>query len=542
MITDQKEFDYIVIGSGFGGSVSAMRLAEKGYSVLVIEKGKRWKLDEFPKTDWNLPKYLWMPLIKWFGFQKLTFFKEVFVISGVGVGGGSLVYANTHMLPKESFYTNKLWSDFKDWKTVLAPYFKKAQFMLGSEKYGKDNAEDLVLKEVAEDMGYGNSYTSVDGVGVYFGDTNKETDPYFKGLGPLRKGCTECAACMTGCRHGAKNTLDKNYLWMAENMFGAEVLPETVVTKIENQNDEYLIHTESSTSLFSKNKKIYRSKGLVVSGGVLGTMDLLLRQKYVTKTLNNLSDKLGENILTNSEMLSGVGGADRKLNNGIAISRIFSPDENTNIEVVKFPNGSGSMMHLGTLAVGPGSPPVRTAKLIGQLITKPLAFLKLFFTWAPADRGIIFLIMQTLENSMRLKLKRGIFGTSMTMINDSNQRVPTYIPAGQEALHRYAKKVNGIAMNALTEVTLGLASTAHILGGCPMGKTKEDGVVDERFKVHGYNNFYVLDGSIMPCNLGVNPSLTITALSEYAMDHIPAKNGTTVQTLEQRMATVSANG
>ena len=534
-----EQYDYIVIGSGFGGSVSAMRLAEKGYSVLVIEKGKRWKLDDFPKTDWDLPKYLWMPFLKWFGFQKLTFFKEVFVISGVGVGGGSLVYANTLMKPKENFYTNKIWGGIKDWKTVLAPYYKQAQFMLGSEKYLKDNAEDLVLREVAEDMGYGNSFTSVDGIGVYLGDTNKEVDPYFKGLGPLRKGCTECAACMVGCRHGAKNTLDKNYLWLAENEFGAKVLPETLVTKIENINDEYLIHTESSTSFFSKNKKVYRSKGLVVSGGVLGTMDLLLKQKYVTKTLPSLSDKLGENILTNSEMLSGVGGADRKLNNGVAISRIFSPDENTNIEVCKFPNGSGSMMHLGTLAVGNGSPAVRTAKLVGQIITKPFSFFKLFFTKAPADRGIIFLIMQTLENSMRLKLKRGIFGTTMTMANDSNQKVPTFIPVGQEALYRYAKKVNGIPMNALTEVTLGLASTAHILGGCPMGLTKEEGVVDEYFRVHGYKNFMVLDGSIMPCNLGVNPSLTITALSEYAMANVPVKEGTQVKTLEKRLADIS---
>lgn len=532
---EEKVYDYIVIGSGFGGSVSAMRLAEKGYSVLVLEKGKRWKTTDFPKTDWNLPKYIWVPLLKWFGFQKLTFFKEVFVISGVGVGGGSLVYANTLMLPKENFYTNKIWGGIKDWKTVLAPFYERAQFMLGSAKYTKDNAEDLVLKEVAEDMGYGDSFKSVDGVGVYFGDTKKEVDPYFKGLGPLRKGCTECAACMTGCRHGAKNTLDKNYLYLAENVFGAKVLPETLVTKIENIEGEYLIHTESSTSFFSKNKKVFRSKGLVCSGGVLGTVDLLLKQKYKTKTLANLSDKLGDNILTNSEMLSGVGGADRKLNNGVAISRIFAPDENTNIEVCKFPNGSGSMMHLGTLAVGNGTPAVRTAKLIGQLIKHPISFLKLFFTKAPAENGIIFLIMQTLENSMQLKWKQGLFGKRMTMVNESNQPVPTFIPAGQEALYRYAKKVNGIPMNALTEVTMGLASTAHILGGCPMGKTKEEGVVDEYFRVHGYKNFLVLDGSIMPCNLGVNPSLTITALSEYAMSNIPAREGSKVETLAARL-------
>lgn len=539
-VMQQEAFDYIVIGSGFGGSVSAMRLAEKGYSVLVIEKGRRWQPKEFPKTDWNLPKYLWMPFLKWFGIQKLTFFNEVFVISGVGVGGGSLVYANTHMMPRESFYSNKLWSHFKDWKTVLTPYFERAKFMLGTTQYKKDNPEDIVLKEVAAEMGKADSFKSVDGVGVYLGDSAKETDPYFNGLGPLRRGCTECAACMVGCRVGAKNTLDKNYLWFAENMFGAQVLAETLVEKIEHVNGEYRIHTKSSTSWFSKNKKVYRSKGLIVSGGVLGTVDLLLKQKYIHKTLPDLSDKLGENILTNSEMLSGVGGADRKLNHGLAISRIFSPDENTQIEICKFPDGSGAMMHLGTLAVGPGSPPVRTAKLLGALLTHPITFLKLFFTKAPSDKGVIFLIMQTLENSMRIRLRRGLFGSSMSMVNDSKQGVPTYIPVGQDALYRYAKKVNGVPMNALTEITLGLASTAHILGGCPMGKTKQDGVVDDFFRVHGYPDMYILDGSIMPCNLGVNPSLTITTFAEYAMDHIPAKGANKVKSLDERMKQVAA--
>lgn len=536
----KSTFDYIIIGSGFGGSVSAMRLAEKGYSVLVIEKGKRWRAKDFPESDWQLSKYLWMPLLRWFGFQKLTFFKEVFVISGVGVGGGSLVYANTHMMPRENFYTNKIWSHFKDWKQTLAPHFERAKRMLGTVQYQKDHAEDEALREVAAEMGKAGSYQSVDGVGVYLGDVHRETDPYFNGLGPLRKGCIECAACMVGCRHEAKNTLDKNYLWLAEQVFGTTVLPETVVEKIEFVNDEYVVHTRSSTSFFSPQPKQFRSRGLVVSGGVLGTLDLLLKQKQLHKTLPLLSDRLGENILTNSEMLSGVGAADRKLNNGLAISRIFSPDENTQIEICKFPNGSGSMMHLGSLAVGDGHPVVRTVRLLGSIARRPLQFFKLFFTKSPADRSVIFLIMQTLQNSMRLHLKRGLLGTRLSMKNDSGQPVPTFIPIGQEALYRYAKKVNGIPMNALTEITLGLASTAHILGGCPMGVTKEDGVVNEFFEVHGYPRMHIVDGSIMPCNLGVNPSLTITALAEYAMANIPAKAGAMVQTLEQRMEKSSA--
>ena len=536
---ENKAYDYIVIGSGFGGSVSAMRLAEKGYSVLVIEKGKRWNTTDFPKTNWNLPKYLWMPFLKLFGIQKLTFFKEVFVISGIGVGGGSLVYANTHMMPKEPFYKHKIWSGIKDWKAVLAPYFETAKFMLGTTTFKKDYEEDRILQEVATDMGHGDSFKPVDGVGVYLGEPGKQVDPYFKGLGPLRSGCTECAGCMVGCRENAKNTLDKNYLWFAENTFGAKVLAETLVTKIEYVNEEYLIHTETSTSWFTRNRQVFKSKGLVVSGGVLGTMDLLLKQKYVTKTLSGLSDKLGENILTNSEMLSGVMAADRKLNHGIAISRVFSPDENTNIEVCKFPNKSGAMTRLGVMAAGNGSPAVRTAKMLGNMIIHPIQFLKMLFVSDPAQNGVIFLIMQTLENSMRLHLKTGIFGTGMTMSNDSKQRVPTYIPVGQDALYRFAKKVNGVPMNAFSEVMFNLASTAHILGGCPMGTTKQEGVVDEYFRAHGYPNMFILDGSIMPCNLGVNPSLTITALSEYAMDHIPAKSGNTTTSLSKRLDAIA---
>ena len=530
--------DYIVIGSGFGGSVSAMRLAEKGYTVKVIEKGKRWRASDFPTSNWNIRKYLWMPLLRCFGFQKLTFFREVFILSGVGVGGGSLVYANTHLMPRETFYSNPVWSHFKDWKSVLAPYFERARFMLGSEKYTKEYEEDRILKSVAEDMGRGSSYDRVDYVGVYLGDPKKPVDPYFKGLGPQRRGCIECAGCMVGCRHDAKNTLDKNYLWFAENLFDAKVIAETRVSKIEFVDGEYKVHIESSTGWFSKKREILTSRGVVVSGGVLGTLDLLLRQKYVYKTLPALSDKLGENLLTNSEMLSGVVAADRKLNHGIAISSVFNPDDDTHIELCKFPDGSGAMTRLAVMAAGNGTPPVRTLKMIGNIISQPWNFLRSVFNFKLAEHGIIFLIMQSLPNAMQMKLKRGIFGSSLSMRNDQQQKVPSYIPIGQEALYRYAKKVNGVPQNAFTEVAFGLSSTAHILGGCPMGKDASGGVVDEKFRVHGYPNFYILDGSIMPCNLGVNPSLTITALSEYAMDMIPSKPDNAKKSLEQQMQEV----
>lgn len=520
-----KEFDYIIIGSGFGGSVSALRLSEKGYRVLVIEKGKRWRSSDFPTSNWSIRKYLWIPLLRCFGFQKLSFFREVFIISGVGVGGGSLVYANTHMMPKEKFYRHPVWAHLRDWKAVLAPYFEIAKTMLGSAKYAKEGPEDRVLQEVANEMGRGHTYGRVDAVGVYLGDPTRAVDPYFSGLGPLRKGCIECAGCMVGCRHDAKNTLDKNYLWLAEHVFGATVLAETEVTKVRFENNRYVLETRSSTSWRRQRGPSFCSEGLVVSGGVLGTLHLLLRQKHVYKTLPLLSDKLGENVLTNSEMLSGVVAADRKLNNGLAISSIFDADEDTHIELCKFPDGSGAMVKLATMAAGNGSPVVRTAKMLGNMVTHPVDFLRSVFHWRVAERSIIFLIMQTLPNAMKMKLTRRWGRSRLQFDNRSKQRVPSYIGVGQEALQRYAKKVNGVPQNAATEVFFGLASTAHILGGCPMGDSAATGVVNERFEAFGYPRFYILDGTIVPCNLGVNPSLTITALSEYAMDQIPARPG-----------------
>jgi cholesterol oxidase len=541
-IMHQNDFDYIVIGSGFGGSVSAMRLAEKGYRVLVIEKGKRWKASDFPKSNWNLRKYLWIPFFRFFGFMRLSFFKDVFILSGVGVGGGSLVYANTHMMPPDAFFDNPVWSKVKDWKSILAPFYATARFMLGSEKYEKENSEDKVLKEVATDMGRGHAFNRVDHVGVYFGNPAIERDPYFNGLGPLRKGCIECAGCMVGCRHNAKNTLDKNYLWLAENIFKATILPETQTTKIEVvDGGGYRIHTRRTTSFWKKKQRSFTCKGLVVSGGVLGTLDLLLRQKHINKSLSKLSDRLGENVLTNSEMLSGVVAADRKLNNGLAISTVFNPDEHTHIELCKFPNGSGAMIRLAVMAAGNGNPFVRMLKMLGNTLTHPLNFLKAVFQTDAARKSVIFLIMQSLPNAMQMKLKRGLLGRSLSFNNNSGTPVPSYIPIGQDVLYRYASKVNGVAQNAITEVAFGMASTAHILGGCPMGTSAHEGAVDDRFRVHGYEDFYILDGSIVPCNLGVNPSLTITALSEYAMSFVPDHPDRKNKSLEEMMSMSAAS-
>ena len=535
---NEKIYDYIVIGSGFGGSVSAMRLAEKGYSVLILEKGKTWQAKDFPKTNWNFPKFFWAPLFKWFGFQKLTFFKEVFILSGVGVGGGSLVYANTHMFPPDEFFNNTVWSNFKDWKKVLEPFYDKARFMLGTTKNKSFDREDEVLREVARDMGRESSFEGVN-VGVYFGDTEKEVDPYFKGLGPKRKGCIECAGCMVGCQHNAKNTLDKNYLFFAKK-FGSEIEAERMVEQIEFREDHYHIHTHSSTSWFKRNKKTFISKGLEVSGGVLGTMNILLKQKHKHKTLTALSDKLGENIRTNSESLCGVTAPKEKLNHGLAITSIFNPDEKTHIEVVKYPDGSDAMRLFSTLATGPGHPVIRIMKLFFNILKSPLKFLEIMTGKNWAKKSVIFLVMQSVENSMKMVYKRFPF-SRITIWNKKENRVLPYIDIGQKVMLDYAKKINGIPQNTITEVLFNMSTTAHIIGGCPMGKNKAEGVVNDKFEVYGYPRMYILDGSIIPCNLGVNPSLTITALSEYAMSSIPEKEGNQNISLDKQLNEIELN-
>lgn len=535
----EKVYDYIVIGSGFGGSVSAMRLAEKGYSVLVLEKGKKYENSDFPNTNKNIPKYFWLPKLKCFGILKLTLFKEAFILSGVGVGGGSLVYANTHLIPKDAYFTNSAWAKFNDWKRALLPFYEKARFMLGTTRNQVYSLADDILKEVAKDMGREKHVEGVD-VGVYFGDEDKKTDPYFKGLGPLRNGCKNCGGCMVGCRYNAKNTLDKNYLFFAQQ-FGAKIEAEHQVEKIEyNSNTkEYYVHTQSSTSWFNKKRKKYTAKGIIVAGGVLGTLELLFKQKYRYQTLPKLSEHLGNNLRTNSEMLCAVT-SDRKLNHGIAISSGFSPDDNTHVEIVKYPDGSGLMKVFATIAAKPSKIVPRFLVLLKNIIKNPGKFFSLLFTKDWAKNTVIFLVMQNIDSAMKMRYKNGLFSRLVIENNQAN-KVPSYIEIGQEVMDRYAEKVNGVSQNAVTEILFDIASTAHILGGCPMGTSSVEGVVNEKFEVFGYPNMHILDGSIVQGNLGVNPSLTITALSEYAMSLIPLKAGYTKESLDEQLKQKTEN-
>ncbi len=516
----ETNFDYIVIGSGFGGSVSAMRLAEKGYSVLVLEKGKEYTSKDFPKSNLNLFKYLWIPVLKMHGIQKLSFFKNASILSGVGVGGGSLVYANTLFYPPEEFFTTNNWSKLGDWKKLLKPYYKKASFMLGRVLYNKLNIEDELLKQTAKEFNAVDSFENVY-VGVCLENKTNNGDPYFKGLGPARNECTECGGCMVGCRENAKNSLDKNYLYFAKKN-GAKIRSETLVEKISYSGGKYYLETKSSTNFFFKRRTRFQSGGLIISGGVLGTMELLLKQKYKYKTLPLLSEKLGHEVRTNSETLCAVSGAKEKLNNGLAITSVFNPDSNTHVEIVKYPDWSNAMKWFFGLSVdGASSSFKRTLQLLRKTISHPVKFLRIIFNYKWSTNAVVFLVMQNFNNSMKIVLKKGIGGFRIKIDNSGNLKVPAYIEVGQRVMESYAKLSGGTTQNILLEVFFDRPTTAHILGGAPMGDSKSEGVINNKFEVYEYPNMYIIDGSALQGNPGVNPSLTITALAEYAMDQIP---------------------
>jgi len=530
-------YDYIVIGSGFGGSVASLRLVEKGYKVLLLEQGKRFKSEYFPKSNWNIPKYLWIPALRCFGFQKLSFYTTASILSGAGVGGGSLVYANTLYTPPADFFSNESWRRFGEWKKILEPFYDRASFMLGRTKYSKLNPEDRWLEQVSEQMNSHDTFESVH-VGVNIDGQEEEYDPYFNGLGPMRKGCVECAGCMVGCRENAKNTLDKNYLWFAEKM-GLEILSETRAEKIFRQDGIYHVETKQVTSFPGKNKRTFTSKGIIVAAGALGTLELLLKQKYKYSSLPLLSDTLGHKLRTNAETLCAVSGAKEKLNNGLAITSVFSPDPYTHVEIVKYPDKSNAMKWFFGLSVkGADSSAGRAWKLLVKTITHPLSFLKVAFDFKWSTNTVIFLVMQTTDNAMKMIWKKGMMGGKMKIDNRGNKSVPAYIPIGQEVMENYARKVSGISQNILLEVFFDRPTTAHILGGCPMSDSIATGVVDKNLKVHGYPDFYITDGSVIQGNIGVNPSLTITAMAEYCMSNIKANSNHNDSNISEQLKTL----
>ena len=519
------DYDYIIIGSGFGGSVSALRLSQKGYKVLVIEKGKWYQSKDFAKTNWNLRKWLWLPSLRFFGIMKLTVFRHVAILSGTGVGGGSLVYANTLPVPKTAFYKTGSWAGLKDWETALKPYYAIAHKMLGAAENPELFDGDLALQKLAKERNISSQFEATK-VAVYFGKPGVEVeDPYFDGKGPKRTGCTFCGGCMTGCRYDAKNTLDKNYLHLAQQE-GAEILAEQEVIDVKpigNKagSDGYHVQLQSSTKFF-KTKKSLTANGVIFSGGVMGTVKLLLKLKK-KGSLPLLSDKTGEEIRTNNETLISVSSLEKHINvsKGVAIGSILHTDENTHLEICRYSEGSGfwKLLHL------PMSQGNTIFKRIGNTfvntIKSPVRYFRTYWLNSWSKRTVILLFMQSVDST--INFKRGWLGNMVSKVGNGKPPSPD-IPESAELTKDYAKIINGNATAFSLETLAGIPSTAHILGGAVMGEDAEKGVIDRNNNVFGYKNMMVIDGSMISANPGVNPSLSITAIAEHAMDQVPEKS------------------
>jgi cholesterol oxidase len=537
----EKIYDYIIIGSGFGGSVSAMRLTEKGYSVLVVEKGKRFEDKDFAKSNWQFWKYLWLPALRAHGILQISVLKGVMVLHGVGVGGGSLGYANVLEVPTKETFATPAWNQIAQWGEVLRPHYETAKRMLGVARNPKLWKADHILKKMADETCMGHTFRTTD-VGAYFGEAGVTVaDPYFGGEGPARAGCTHCGGCMVGCRYNAKNTLPKNYLYFAEKN-GAKVISESEVTDVRPltiddgrkmvnglssmvASARYEVTYQSSTSFF-KRKQTVNANNVIFSAGVMGTMKLLLKLRDIKKSLPKLSGKLGHMVRTNSEALLGsmARKSDINYSEGVSISSIYNHDEITRVEPVRYPDGSSLMRFLAAPLIDTDvRVPVRILKFLGWALTHPIDFAKALILPGWAHNVTILLVMQHTDNRMRFRMGRSgftLFRKGLVAEEEPGYEIHAQVKGSHELTRDFAQRTIGVALGSLGENLLGLPTTAHILGGAPIGKDASEGVVNESFKVHNYEGLYIIDGSIMPANPGVNPSLTITALAEYAMSKI----------------------
>jgi cholesterol oxidase len=519
-----KDYDVVVIGSGFGGSVAALRAAEKGYRVGVLEAGRRFSNDTLPETSWDLKDFFWAPALGWMGIQKITPLTDVLCLSGAGVGGGSLVYANTLYSPLDDFFSDRQWAHITDWKAELAPYYDQASRMLGVVENPTETKADVEMRAVAEEMGVGHTYHHTP-VGVFFGRAGETVDdPYFGGAGPRRTGCIQCGNCMIGCRFNAKNRLDLNYLYLAEGL-GAQIHPETTVTAVRPLPEGgYAV--DARHTLHRRRTRRFTADQVVFAAGTLGTQKLLHRMKD-EGILPRLSDRLGELTRTNSEAILGARSRDKHADysEGVAITSSFHPDANTHVEPVRYGKGSNSMGLLQTILTDGGEDAPRWRKALREIVTHPRDLPKLFWLKGWAQQTIIVLVMQSHDNSLTVSRKNGRFRDRLVSRQGHGEPNPTWIPVGNDVTRRLAERINGIPGGSVGELA-NIPMTAHIIGGAPIGLTAADGVVDPWQRLHGYDGLHVTDGAAVTANLGVNPSLTITAQAERAMSFWPNKGDT----------------
>ncbi len=526
-------YDVLVIGSGFGGSVTALRLTEKGYKVGVLEAGARFADSDFPDTSFDAKRYLFAPALGMYGIQRIDALKDCLILAGAGVGGGSLVYANTLYEPLDAFYSDPSWAHITDWKTELAPYYDQAKRMLGVVTNPRTTPSDEVMRQVAEEMGVGETYHPTP-VGVFFGlgpdagqgeGGERVADPYFGGKGPARNACLNCGECMTGCRHNAKNTLVKNYLHLAET-HGAVVHPLTTVTRVTpREGGGYTVEARWTKAKLSRRTAVrtFTADQVVFAAAALGTQKLL-HQLKATGDLPELSDRLGVLSRTNSEAILGALAPDTSTDytEGVAITSSFHPDEHTHVEPVRYGKGSNAMSLMQTVLADELPDEPRWKTWLKELWRERKNALDLYDFRHWSERTVIALVMQTLDNSITTRGIKTPFGWRMTSTQGHGEPNPTYIPVAYEAARRMAQTVGGTPGGNIGE-PFNRPLTAHFIGGCTIGEDAESGVVDPWHRVHGYEGLHIVDGSTISANLGVNPSLTITAQAERAMAFWPNK-------------------
>lgn len=513
------DHDFIIVGSGFGGSVAGLRLTQKGHRVLMLEKGSELQAKDFPRTNWDLKRWMWLPWLGFRGLFKMTFFRHVTILSGVGVGGGSLVYACTHPVPKRSFFSTGSWAHLADWESELRPHYLEAKRMLGVTTTPFLTAPDRALAAVAADWGQADDFHPTD-VAVYFGEAGKSVpDPYFSGEGPSRTGCIRCGGCMLGCRYDAKNTLDKNYLHLARKR-GMQLEAETEVTAIRPlDGGGYRIEAKRGRGPLFRRKVSWTAQQVVLAGGVLGTVDLLLRMKDDPAGLPKLSDRLGWDVRTNSEALIGVISKRRDvdLSKGIAIGSIFQIDEHAHVEPVRYSAGSGFFRTLMAPHVSGTNPVVRLMRLFTTIVRHPIRIARALLVPDMAKYTAILLYMRTAEGTLRLR--RNALRL-MTTCKAEGKAPTASLPQATQIAHEIGDKLEGVPFSLMTETLFNIPTTAHVLGGCVMGDSAATGVIDGHHRVYGYEGLYVMDGSAVSANPGVNPSLTITAMAERAVSLI----------------------